>query len=222
MTCPRHPLAAVHAGHCGACLLEDAFTGPGGSVAGFDRALTIQMPLGESPNSAVFLVREQGPHARLLRLKTWRVPAPPGFLAAFERLRTRLRACRADGIDVPDAATIDGIGRGLVLSGFRQGLPIVGQVRSGRIHLDDAIALLRRLGAAAGEAHAAGLVHESVGPGNVIADGRTGYLLDFGLTTLACGPGPVPPAARGDLDGFAALERMVRESADRPAAPPAV
>jgi hypothetical protein len=215
-------LAAIHAGHCGACLLEDAFTGPGGNVAGFDRALTIQMPLGESPNSAVFLVREHGPHARLLRLKTWRVPAPPGFLAAFERLRTRLRACRADGIDVPDAATIDGIGRGLVLSEFRQGLPIVGQVRSGRINVDDAIALLRRLGAAAGEAHAAGLVHESVGPGNVIADGRTGYLLDFGLTALACGPGLAPPSARGDLDGFAALERMVRESAARQAAPPAV
>ena len=222
MTCPRHPLATVHAGHCGACLLEDAVTGPGGRVAGFDRALTIQMPLGESRNSAVFLVREQGPHARLLRLKTWRVPAPPGFLTAFEALRTRLQNCQADGIDVPDAATIDSRGRGLVLSEFRQGLPIVGQVRSGRITVDDAIGLLRRLGAAAGEAHAAGLVHESVGPGNVISDGRTGYLLDFGLTTLACGRGPVPPSPRADLDGFAALERMLRESPAAEAAPPSV
>ena len=102
MSCPRHPLAAAHAGHCAACLIEGAFFEPEAAEGGRRRELTILIPLGGSPGSTVFLVREQGARGRLMRLKTWDRPAPPGFLTEFERLRTRLdgvarRRCRSAG-----------------------------------------------------------------------------------------------------------------------------
>jgi hypothetical protein len=133
MACPRHPLAAAHAGHCAACLIEGAF---------------------------------------------------------FE----------------PDAG-----GRAFVLSGFRRGTPIVGQVRTGRLDAGRAAGFLRVLVASAGQAHAAGLVHGAIGPGNVMSDGRSAFLLDFGLRAIVLPPDAGPSSASGDLEGFAALERSVRD-----------
>ena len=133
MSCPRHPLAAAHAGHCPACLMEGAFFEPEAAEGGRRRELTILIPLGGSPGSTVFLVREHGARGRLMRLKTWDRPAPPGFLAEFERLRTRLEAWGGAGIEVPEAAAVDAGGRAFVLNGFRRGTAIVGQVRTGRL-----------------------------------------------------------------------------------------
>ena len=107
MSCPRHPLAAAHAGHCAACLIEGAFFEPEAAEGGGRRELTILIPLGGSPGSTVFLVREQNARGRLMRLKTWDRPAPPGFLTEFERLRALLDPWRGGGVEVPEAAALD-------------------------------------------------------------------------------------------------------------------
>ena len=212
MSCPRHPLAAAHAGHCPACLLEGAFIEPEAAEGGRRRELTILIPLGRSPGSAVFLVREQGGRGRLMRLKTWDRLAPPGFLTEFERLRTRLDPWRGGGVEVPEAAALDAGGRAFVLSGFRRGTPIAGQVRTGRLDAGRAAGFLRALVASTGQAHAAGLVHGAIGPGNVMSDGRSAYLLDFGLRAIVSPPDAGRASAFGDLEGFAALERSVRDA----------
>ena len=212
MSCPRHPLAAAHAGHCPACLLEGAFIEPEAAEGSRRRELTILIPLGRSPGSAVFLVREQGGLGRLMRLKTWDRPAPPGFLTEFERLRTRLDPWRGGGVEVPEAAALDAGGRAFVLSGFRRGTPIAGQVCTGRLDAGRAAGFLRALAASTAQAHAAGLVHGAIGPGNVMSDGRSAFLLDFGLRAIVSPPDAGRPSASGDLDGFAALERSVRDA----------
>ena len=212
MSCPRHPLAAAHAGHCAACLIEGAFFEPEAAEGGGRRELTILIPLGGSPGSTVFLVREHGARGRLMRLKTWDRPAPPGFLAEFERLRTRLEAWGGAGIEVPEAAAVDAGGRAFVLNGFRRGTAIVGQVLRGRLAADRAVGLLRALVASTGQAHAAGLVHGAIGPGNVMSDGRSAFLLDFGLRAIVSPPDAGRASASGDLEGFATLERSVRDA----------
>jgi serine/threonine protein kinase len=177
------------------------------------RYLTIQIPLGESASASVFLVKGEHPDLRFLRLKTWRRPAAPGFLARFQLLREQLEGWDCDAIVLPLAASLDATGRPSVLSGFRQGVPIVDRVKSGRLDPEDACARLTPLVELTHRAHARGLVHGSIVPGNVIIppDSAAACLLDFGLAPLFAVPGSEAAFASGDLAGFDALARTLRE-----------
>jgi hypothetical protein len=217
VACPRHPDATTFRAYCPACLLEDALVAEPG--LGRTRQLTIQVPLGSTTWSSVFLVRSEGPPSPLLRLKTWRRPADPGFLARFHRLRTELDSLTVDGIDGPLAASLDATGCPSVLSVFRQGIPILDRVRSGRLDREHAIARLGPLVAATVSAHARGLVHGSIVPGNVIAgqDSAPAWLLDFGHANLVA-PSAADGASAGDvLAGFETLARTLREIQPNPA-----
>lgn len=218
MACRRHPDAAAFRAYCPACLLEDALVAEPGP--GRTRQLTIQVPLGTTTWSSVFLVKSEGPASRLLRLKTWRRAAAPGFMARFHRLRTELDSLTMAGIDGPLAATIDATGCPSVLSVFRQGIPMLDRVRSGRLDREQAIARLGPLIAATAIAHARGLVHGSIVPGNVIVgqDSAPAWLLDFGHATLMAPSADY--AASDDLAGFEALTGTLRESQTNPAPPP--
>ena len=229
MACTRHPLAATHRYYCAACLLEEALT-PAGRVGGASmeaidekhsggtRHLTIQMPLGESASASVFLVRGEYPALQFFRLKTWRRPAAPGFLARFQQLQKQLEGWDCEAIVPPLAASIDATGCPSVLSGFRQGVPIVDRVKSGRLNPEDACARLTLLAELTHRAHARGLVHGSIVPGNVIIppDSAAACLLDFGLAPLFAAPGKEAAFASGDLAGFDALARTLRELPARP------
>jgi serine/threonine protein kinase len=216
-------LAATHRYYCAACLLEEALT-PADTVAptsmgpmdekhrGGTRHLTIQMPLGESASASVFLVRGEYPDVRFLRLKTWRRPAAPGFLARFQQLQEQLEGWDCEAIVPPLAASIDATGCPSVLSGFRQGGPILDRVRSGRLNPEDACARLAPLLELTHRAHARGLVHGSIVPGNVIIQpGSAACLLDFGLAPLFAVPGGDVALRSADVAGFAALARTLRE-----------
>jgi hypothetical protein len=224
LACTRHPLAATHRYFCAACLLEEALT-PSGTVgvasikaidqkhSGGTRHLTIQMPLGESASASVFLVKGEYPDLQFLRLKTWRRPAAPGFLARFQQLQEQLEGWDCEAIVPPLAASIDATGCPSVLSGFRQGVPIVDRVKSGRLDPEDACARLTPLIELTHRAHARGLIHGSVVPGNVIIQpgSASGWLLDFGLAPLFAVPGSEAAFASGDLAGFDALARILRQ-----------
>ena len=227
MTCPRHPHARYHRGHCAVCLLEEALAPGGASAAQLSdpalpaaRDFTIQMPLGDSPFASVFLVRGNGPALRLLRLKTWKTLAPDGFLARFHELQARLEDWADPAIDPPLAAGVDVFGRPSVLTPFRQGVPILDGVRSGRLRSEDALACLTSLVALTRRAHARGLVHGSIVAGNVIVQprSRTAWLLDFGFAPLFLPRGSEGAFASEDLAGFAALGDTLRELAAFPAA----
>jgi serine/threonine protein kinase len=174
---------------------------------------SVQVPLGESESASVFLVKSEDPPFRLLRLKTWKTPAPPTFGEQFRELQARIEAWAEDSVPAPLAATVDHRGCPSVLSEFRQGLLLLACVRSGRMRPDAALARLEALEAMIRRAHGTGLFHGSIVPGNILVQPDTGatYLLDFGLAPLVRARDDTPaPAA--DLAGFAAIARMLTET----------
>ena len=212
MACTRHPLAAIHGGLCAACLFEDAL-GPATSPSTIGSStLTIQMPLGQTTATSVFLVKSEGPSSRLLRLKVWHRPAAAGFLSRFHHLQADLDSWAVDDVARPISASLNATGCPSVLTEFRQGVPILERVRSGRLDREAAVALLTPLGALTRSAHARGLVHGSIVAGNVIVDVESGRarLLDFGLTPLMASTENYPALAAADLAGFEALAHALR------------
>jgi serine/threonine-protein kinase len=107
---------------------------------------------------------------------------------------------------------IDKQGYPSVLSEFRRGMPIVDRVRCGRLDPDEAVARLTSLGTVVEKAHARGLAHGSIVPGNVIVDAESGRarLLDFGLTPLMSAKRDSLTLAANDLSGLAALLRVLK------------
>ena len=175
--------------------------------------LSVQVPLGRSGSSSVFLVRTEELVPRLLRLKMWHVRAPAGFLARFEELKKNLECWNHRGIAPPLAAGLDAAGCPSVLSEFRQGVPILDRVRSGALGREAAVTLLEPLVALTRAAHVRGLVHGSIVPGNVIVqpDAATACLLDFGLVRLLGHSAPEELSASADLTAWDALLRALRE-----------
>jgi hypothetical protein len=218
MACRHHPLAATYRDHyCAACLLEEALAPVQEHRRAETKTLTIQLPLGESESAAVFLVRQQGARPRLFRLKIWNRPAPSGFLARFEQLRTAVELWAEEQIDRPVAAALDAAGCPAVLTEFSRGVPILDCVRSGRLHPDDAVGLLKPLAALLAEAHARGLAHGSIVAGNVIVDPESGQarLLNFGLLALMA-PEHQLTLALADVSGLEALAHALASAVTGP------
>jgi len=184
---------------------EEFYAGP--------RRVTIQVPLGKSSSASVFLVKGDSPATRLLRLKMWHTPAAPGFFPRFHRLQAQLESWAEEDIDPPLAASVDAIGCPSVLTVFRQGIPILDRVRSGRLDRYEAIARLTPLIALTERAHALGLVHGSIVPGNVLVDPDSGRarLLDFGLNPLLASTEIDGALRAADYVGFASVARTLRE-----------
>ena len=158
-------------------------------------------------------MRTKGPPSRLLRLKIWRRPAVAGFIDILHRLQSELASWPPEDIDRPLAASVDGNGCPSVLSEFRRGVPILERVGAGRLDREQARALLRPLVSLVHRAHACGLAHGAIVPGNVIVEIESGRarLLDFGITPLLTSRQDHPTLAAADLDGFATLERRLRD-----------
>lgn len=207
--CSRHPRALAQHGLCTACLIEEAIAGaPDQTVEPLAR-FTVQLPLGARDAASVFLVVAEWPWRRLLRLKTWRHPAPDDFARRFAALRSALEHLDDDSIVRPVAGWADADGRPCVLSEFRQGVPLLDRVRAGKLPPDDARVALGSLRENTVAAHARGLVHGSVVSGNVLSGPNGAFLLDFGLAPVV-GPGEAGVAsALSDLAGFDQIERSV-------------
>jgi len=205
-------MAATHGEHCAACLLEQAFETLRDEPGGRARSLVLQVPLGETDSTRVFLVKSEGPPSRLLRLKVWRRPAPEGFVARFHRLQDALDSWAPEDLDRPLAARMDASGCPSVLTEFNRGVPLLDRVRAGRLGRDEAIARLTPLLKLAERGHARGLAHGSIVPGNMLvtAESSRVRLLDFGLTPLMRVSEDHPALASADLAGFAALSRTLR------------
>jgi serine/threonine protein kinase len=208
--CRRHPRAAAHHGFCAACLLEGALDPEAAGSAEAVRRFTIHLPLGAREGASVFLVTAEWPWRRLLRLKTWRHPAPPDFPRRFVALQTALEQLDHDSVLMPIAAWQDAEGRPYVLTEFRQGVPLLDRVTAGKLtpaQACDALGLLLERTVAA---HRHGLVHGSITPGNVLsAPDGTPFLLDFGLAPVVA-PGDAAMASpRSDVAAFEHLQQVL-------------
>jgi serine/threonine protein kinase len=221
MGCQRHGATGRLEATCQACLLERALSSSlkaaegqrAGDACWVDAdtsTLTVQVPLGETAAGSVLLVQDARA-GRLLRLKTWRRPATPGFFERFEHLRTELQAWGHPSVDAPLAAWVNGEGCPTVLSPFRQGVPLVDRVLAGTMTVADARALVAQVQEIVQAAHARGLAHGAIVSGNIICRrAREASLVDFGATWAAHGSNaPVADLAAGDLAQCEALDLVL-------------
>ena len=180
---------------------------------------TIQVPLGATDSSAVFLATGEWPWRQLLRVKRWRRRVTVDFVQRFAVLQEALERMHDETVVMPLAAWTDAQDCPCVLTEFRQGLPLLDCVKSRRLAPDDARAALRVLVEKIGAAHRRGLAHGSIVPGNVFwrPDGSV-FLLDFGLAPAIRTDDPPMPWPQSDVAGFASLERWLHHF-DRDAAP---
>ena len=220
MACERHPAAGEFGLYCPACLLEEALAAPapfagGGSAdptadedIDFEQ-LTIQLPLGRSEAASVFLVTQATVPGRLYRLKAWRSPAASGFVDRVRRLKVQLAGWQEPAVDAPLAALVDATGCPSIVGPFRRGMPILDVLHSGNLDARAAAAHIDSLAQVVVRAHARGLPHGSIVPGNVMVHAGTAYLLDFGLTGLLRPSTSQADLMASDLAGLAALERAL-------------
>jgi serine/threonine protein kinase len=181
------------------------------------RKLAICLPLGANARASVFLVRDEGMSPRLMRLKIWHAPTDPGFLERFKELQARLDRWRGGPIASPLAASVDPAGHPAVLSEFRQGVPLLDSLADRTTRAAYAWALMRPVVEAIRSAHAVGLVHGAIVPGNVLVQPGSGttHLLDFGMAALLDPRAAQGELLRADRHGLAALARATRRSRPR-------
>jgi hypothetical protein len=210
--CERHPRAETHRGLCAACLVEEALGPAQGRPPQPSVKFTIELPLGATDTSSVFLVAAEWPWRRLLRLKTWRGRAPADFLGRFAALQAGLDRMREEAIVMPLAAWTDGDGHPRVLTEFRQGLPLLECVGSRTLAPGAAREAVRLLREKTSAAHRHGLAHGSIAPGNVMwRPDSAAFLLDFGLAPAISTDERPHTWTTSDLSGFATLERSLSQ-----------
>jgi hypothetical protein len=147
--------------------------------------------------------------------------APLSDAALAERLSAELRITAR--LEHPQIARlydagIDGRGRPYLAMEFVAGLPISTHVQRAGLSVPATLQLLAQVARAVAYAHARGVIHRDLKPGNVLvaADG-TPRLLDFGVATLRAGAAATPTSA-GLTPAHAAPEQLAgaapSESAD--------
>jgi len=126
-------------------------------------------------------------HLNLRRRAAIKIIAPDlaeseGFRERFTR-EARIAAVlqHPNIVTVYDAGEVDGI---LYLAmQYIEGQDLAGVLRKdGRLRPYRAIDVIRQVASALDAAHAQGLIHRDVKPANVLIEGRTAFLTDFGLT----------------------------------------
>jgi tRNA A-37 threonylcarbamoyl transferase component Bud32/CheY-like chemotaxis protein len=126
-------------------------------------------------------------HLNLRRRAAIKIIAPDlaeseGFRERFTR-EARIAAAlqHPNIVTVYDAGEVDGL---LYLAmQYIEGDDLAGMLRTeGRLRPYRAVDVCRQVAAALDAAHAMGLIHRDVKPANVLIEGRTAFLTDFGLT----------------------------------------
>lgn len=149
--------------------------------------------------------------------------------AREDRFRQRFRreALHAAAVDHPNVVPIFGVGETddgspYLVMRYVEGTDLEGLVRTdGPLPPEQAVRIIRQVAAALDAAHARGLVHRDVKPGNVLLSGSGSsahaYLTDFGLTKDSQG---TELTLSGEIFGtptFAAPEQMEGQPVEAPA-----
>jgi serine/threonine protein kinase len=154
--------------------------GPGDEIGGY----RIEEMAGRGGMGLVYRARQRRPDRTVaIKVITPALAADPGFRARFER-----ESNTAAEIEHPNVIPVYEVGEDadllFISMRFVQGVDL-GRLlaRSGRLEPGRAAKLISQVAAALDAAHARGLVHRDVKPGNVLIDEHDHvYLTDFGLT----------------------------------------
>jgi serine/threonine protein kinase len=119
------------------------------------------------------------------------LPAPVvATPAAIERFEREARA--ASALNHPNICTIysvqDQAGRPFIEMERLEGETLRERLARGKLPIDELIALSLQVSDALGAAHAGGIVHRDLTPGNVFCTPRGAKILDFGIAKLASTP----------------------------------
>ena len=106
-------------------------------------------------------------------------------VAALRDEARRAAAVRHPNIVQVLDAVLDDTDQPAIVMEFVDGPTLASVVPDGGLDLDEALAVLRDVGAGLRAVHEAGLVHRDVTPGNVLMDGGVPRLADFGIARSA-------------------------------------
>ena len=191
--------------------------GPGSRIGKY----ALEQQIGQGGMAVVFRARDD----QLGRLVALKIMAPS--VASDEEFRQRFirESKAAAAVDDPHIIPVFEAGESAGVLFIAMRYVAGGDVRSllaraGPLSVDQTSAILASVASALDAAHAAGLVHRDVKPGNMLMDVRTGrpdhvYLADFGLTKATSGAVTLTSTGRflGTAD-YAAPEQIAGRPLD--------
>jgi serine/threonine-protein kinase len=156
---------------------------PGTRFAGY----RIEALIGRGAMAEVYRARDDDEHAVALKVLDAASANDERFQRRFLR-ESELAASLEHPHIVPTLAAGDEDGRLFLAMEYVDGTDLRGLLRAeGRLDPERTVALLEQVAAALDAAHAAGLVHRDVKPGNILIDGEQAYVCDFGLARHVAG-----------------------------------
>lgn len=107
-----------------------------------------------------------------------------GFVERFRReAEAAARLEHLHIVPIYDAGEVEG--RLFIVMRLVRGESLAQMIKRGRLSWEDALAVLRQVGAALAYAHTEGIIHRDIKPGNILLDKHMGPMLsDFGLAHL--------------------------------------
>jgi hypothetical protein len=190
---------------------REGHLGPGSRIGKY----VLEKQIGRGGMAVVFSARDE----QLGRLVALKIMAPDVASDAEFRERFVRESRAAAAVDDPYIIPVFEAGESAGLLFIAMRYVAGGDVRSllareGPLRIDRASAILVSVASALDAAHAAGLVHRDVKPGNMLMDVRAGrpdhvYLADFGLTKTTSGAASLTSTGRfvGTAD-YAAPEQI--------------
>jgi tRNA A-37 threonylcarbamoyl transferase component Bud32 len=157
-------------------VLEAELT-PGTRFAGY----RIEALIGRGAMAEVYRARDGADRAVALKLLDGTAAHDERFRRRFLR-ESEVAASLHHSHIVPTLAAGEDYGRLYLAMEYVDGADLRGLLRDeGRLEPERVVALLEQAAAALDAAHAAGLVHRDVKPGNILVRGDQAYVCDFGL-----------------------------------------
>ncbi|MFX0573290.1 serine/threonine-protein kinase [Nocardia nepalensis] len=143
--------------------------------------------VGRGGMGEVWLARDRTGSTVALKVLSAAYSADPGYRRRFER-EARLGAQVHNPHIVPIRAFGEVEGHLFLEMAYIEGIDLATRLRSGALAPTRAVEVIAQTAAALDAAHAAGLVHRDVKPGNILED-TSGfvYLIDFGIARAADG-----------------------------------
>jgi serine/threonine-protein kinase len=109
----------------------------------------------------------------------------PAFLARFEREARTIASLEHPAI-VPIYDFGEQEGQSFLVMRYMRGGSLVDRIRTGRVPLEQSLAILGRIAGALEHAHDHGVIHRDLKPGNILFDLKgEAYLGDFGIAHLS-------------------------------------